>query len=263
MARQFQNLFKFRNFYDQIDFDSDQRLAVTKAITELNDFQETDLLKGFHTEGRGKKWHCCFYEEDKQISPGYDNRPLYITTSVNDVKLRWGLVDPGSSLNIMPFNPRGNRDPSSTDGCTANWSIWLWRKCIIGTQLCQHQLRSGAYLRVTMFHILDAHTSYCLLFGRLLIHKYHFVPSTNHCLKSIWRRKKVHVNPIEAPSRKGETHLLEAASFNELVKMENSKTRPCHVSLPKWEGYEQIMQNSDSKPPPSLIVPLLEADEPH
>lgn len=37
MAQQMQNFFKFKNFYDQMDFSGHQRLAIRKAITELND----------------------------------------------------------------------------------------------------------------------------------------------------------------------------------------------------------------------------------
>lgn len=35
MAQQVQNLFKFKNFYDQVDFDACQHLAIKKAIIDL------------------------------------------------------------------------------------------------------------------------------------------------------------------------------------------------------------------------------------
>lgn len=37
MAQQVQNLFNIINFYDQMNFNSKQRLAITKDITELID----------------------------------------------------------------------------------------------------------------------------------------------------------------------------------------------------------------------------------
>lgn len=36
MARQIQNWLKFRNFYNQMDFNLDQCLAITKAMVGLN-----------------------------------------------------------------------------------------------------------------------------------------------------------------------------------------------------------------------------------
>lgn len=37
MTQRVQNSFKFRIFYDQMDFNSEQRLAITKIILELTD----------------------------------------------------------------------------------------------------------------------------------------------------------------------------------------------------------------------------------
>lgn len=48
MAQQVQNVFKFRNFYDQINVSAIRCLAITEAITEL-----TKLLGGLRLcEGR-------------------------------------------------------------------------------------------------------------------------------------------------------------------------------------------------------------------
>lgn len=46
IAQQVQNLFKFRNFYDHMNFNAQQRLAITKAIIELIDsFGGSDLTQ--------------------------------------------------------------------------------------------------------------------------------------------------------------------------------------------------------------------------
>lgn len=37
MAQQVQNLFKFSDFYDQMNFNPEQRSAMTKAIIKLSD----------------------------------------------------------------------------------------------------------------------------------------------------------------------------------------------------------------------------------
>lgn len=41
MTQQVPYLFTFTNFYDQMDFDIGQRLAITKAISELSDSKES------------------------------------------------------------------------------------------------------------------------------------------------------------------------------------------------------------------------------
>lgn len=43
-----------------------------------------------------------FSKKDKQIIPSYHNRPLYAAAFVHDVEQRRTLIDPRSSLNIMP-----------------------------------------------------------------------------------------------------------------------------------------------------------------
>lgn len=46
-----------------------------------------------------------FYERDMQILPSFRNMLLYVIVYVHDVELRQALVDPGSSLIIIPLSP--------------------------------------------------------------------------------------------------------------------------------------------------------------
>lgn len=47
LARRVQNIYKFQNFSDQMDFHPNQHIAITKATIELNDFSKGQiLLKG-------------------------------------------------------------------------------------------------------------------------------------------------------------------------------------------------------------------------
>lgn len=45
-----------------------------------------------------------FYREEKHTYLEYSNKPLYITTFFIDEESRRGLVDQGSSLDIMPLS---------------------------------------------------------------------------------------------------------------------------------------------------------------
>lgn len=51
MAQQVQNLFIFKNFYEQMDFSTDQHLAITEAIIKLaNSLWSHALLSEGHVE---------------------------------------------------------------------------------------------------------------------------------------------------------------------------------------------------------------------
>lgn len=105
MALQVLNLFKFRNFYNRMDFDSDQSLAIEKASIEPLTCQEalTRPLKVVEEEMKFEEDVVVFYKEDKKMPSKYHNKPLYVNTSIHDVGLRLGLVDPGYTLNIRPI----------------------------------------------------------------------------------------------------------------------------------------------------------------
>lgn len=45
-----------------------------------------------------------FYEKDRQIVLSHGNKPLYVTAYICDIKLSRKMVDPSSSLNIMPLS---------------------------------------------------------------------------------------------------------------------------------------------------------------
>lgn len=64
---------------------------------------DSDITKRpLHRRTRYEDYAVVFCRENIQIKSEYHNRPLYITVPINDVALRQGLVDPRSSLNIMP-----------------------------------------------------------------------------------------------------------------------------------------------------------------
>lgn len=54
-ALKVQELFKFKSFYDQMDFNSKQRLAITKAIMELtNSTEDMNLIE--KTTGKNNRF---------------------------------------------------------------------------------------------------------------------------------------------------------------------------------------------------------------
>lgn len=61
-ASKVQGLFKFKNFYDQMDLNLKQRIAITKAIMKLTDSTEgVTFLRKILRETTGSKTTCwCF-----------------------------------------------------------------------------------------------------------------------------------------------------------------------------------------------------------
>lgn len=105
MDQQVQSSLKFRNFYDQIDFSAEQRLAITKAIINLTD--PSGGCGVFERRPRGGsilKTAIVFYRNDMQDIHDHHNWSLYVTASVRDVDLICVMVDPGSSVNVIPLS---------------------------------------------------------------------------------------------------------------------------------------------------------------
>lgn len=89
----------------QIDFNPDQHLPLERP--------SSSLLTGhwFNFSKRSLNWRvkfeedaAIFYKDYKQILFEHHNRPLLLISPIHDVDLRRGVVDFGSSLNIMPFS---------------------------------------------------------------------------------------------------------------------------------------------------------------
>lgn len=92
------NLFKLKNIFDVLDFDTSQHLKITKTTIELNDFLGT----------------CHMEEEDSNIGLWFSMKRtdrsslviitdhFYVRNYIYHVELKRVLIDTCSSLTIMP-----------------------------------------------------------------------------------------------------------------------------------------------------------------
>lgn len=101
-----QGLFKFKSFYDQMDFNSEQILAIRKAIIELTDYSKSLNLdeKKPRRNSRFEDNALVFYENNSKDVPTQYNLPLYIIVKVRDIELKRVLLDAGTSLDIISLN---------------------------------------------------------------------------------------------------------------------------------------------------------------
>ncbi|KAM2766317.1 hypothetical protein COP1_022237 [Malus domestica] len=106
---------------------------------------------------------CCaaedaihFTDEDLLLGSKPHNRPLFISGYVREHKVSCMLVDGGSAINIMP------KSTMTTIGIKVD-ELSLSRLLI-------QEMTIGELKSSTIFHVIDARTSYSLLLGRPWIH---------------------------------------------------------------------------------------------
>lgn len=94
---------------------------MTSAAITLSNHQNSDRANRYlgglmpHSEEATKREllkhdAIVFHENVRQVVPSQHKRPLYVTSHIHDVEMRSKMVDPASSLNVIPlstFEPVG------------------------------------------------------------------------------------------------------------------------------------------------------------
>ncbi|KAM2675582.1 hypothetical protein EV1_002329 [Malus domestica] len=164
---------------------------------------------------------CCaiedaihFTDEDLLLGSKPHNRPLFVSGYVKGHKVNRMLVDGGSAINIMP------KSTMITIGIKAD-ELSLSRLLIQGFNqggqramgMIRVEMTIGELKSSTIFHVIDARTSYGLLLGRPWIHANGVVPSTLHqCLKFYREGVKVIYGDTK-PFTEAESHFADAKFY--------------------------------------------------
>ncbi|KAM0833194.1 hypothetical protein ACQ4PT_064416 [Festuca glaucescens] len=126
-----------------------------------------------------------FDEEDNLVEDGAHNRPLYVEGNIGAAYLRRILIDPGSTVNILPL--RSLKRAGFTEDDLEPTDVMICGfdnqgKPTLGAITVKIQMSTFSFK--VRFFVIEANTSYSALLGRPWIHKYRVVPSTLHqCLK--------------------------------------------------------------------------------
>ncbi|KAM1308900.1 hypothetical protein ACFX2H_005652 [Malus domestica] len=139
------------------------RIALAAVLESPNDHE----VQESKNEGFKLRPHeyatCCaiedtiyFTDEDLLLGSKPHNRPLFVFGYVREHKVNCMLVDGGSAINIMP------KSTMTTIGIKAD-ELSLSRLLI-------QEMTIGELKSSTIFHVIDARTSYGLLLGRPWIH---------------------------------------------------------------------------------------------
>ena len=155
-----------------------------------------------------------FTDEDLLLGSKPHNRPLFISGYVREHKVNRMLVDGGSAINIMP------KSTMTTIGIKVD-ELSLSRLLIQGFNqggqramgMIRVEMTIGELKSSTIFHVIDARTSYSLLLGRPWIHGNGVVPSTLHqCLKFYRDGVKV-IQGDTKPFTEAESHFADAKFY--------------------------------------------------
>ncbi|KAM1787735.1 hypothetical protein ACFX11_038100 [Malus domestica] len=197
------------------------QLALAAVLKSPNDHE----VQESKNEGLKLRLHecatCCaiedaihFTDEDLLLGSKSHNRYLFISGYVGEHKVNRMLVDGGSAINIMP------KSTMTTIGIKAD-ELSLSRLLIQGFNqggqramgMIRVEMTIGELKSSTIFHVIDARTSYGLLLGRPWIHANGVVPSTLHqCLKFYREGAKVIYGDTK-PFTEAESHFADAKFY--------------------------------------------------
>ncbi|KAM1243698.1 hypothetical protein ACFX2G_035924 [Malus domestica] len=197
------------------------RRALVAVLESPND-HETQESKD---EGLKLRPHECatscatydainFTDEDLLLGSKPHNYPLFVSGYVREHKVNRMLVDGGSAINIML------KSTMNTIGIKAD-ELSLSRLLIQGFNqggrramgMIRVEMTIGELKSSTIFHVIDARTSYGLLLGRPWIHANGVVPSTLHqCLKFYREGVKVIYGDTK-PFTEVESHFADAKFY--------------------------------------------------
>lgn len=133
MAQRVQNLFKSKNFYDQL------ASALNSGWPSFFRPLLSWLTRRRLEPRRAEPWEVASSRTPAWPSSGiwsqglssHHNRPLYVTACIRDIELRCAMVVSRSSLNILVIRPWDHRSVSKQDHEVVHQGFSLWRYILI------------------------------------------------------------------------------------------------------------------------------------
>ncbi|CAL8990430.1 unnamed protein product [Prunus brigantina] len=180
------------NIEEAVELPEAIRVALVKALMDL-DIQPNKIRKTGELEPESQDHAICcatcasitFTDEDLLLGSKPHNRPFFVSGYVREQKLSRMLVDGGSAVNIMPKSTMMKLGITMDELSRSRLMIQGFNQ---GGQraigMIRIELVIGDLKSNTLFHVIDAKTSYNLLLGRPWVHENGIVPSTLHqCFK--------------------------------------------------------------------------------
>ncbi|KAJ1406984.1 Aspartic peptidase domain superfamily [Sesbania bispinosa] len=242
----------FRILFGQLGLDHDAQQEAAKALVGIikNHGGELSATNAPLTRlARSHATAIVFREPMLQGVEFCNNKPLYIESSIEGVRVRHALVDNGSGVNILPLHlfrmlniPCHRLRASDIILSTFHGEPVELGGCINAV------LEVRPIKSVNAFRIVYGDRNYHLLLGRPWIHLHQCIPSTLHqCIKSNFKGKEIEIQGVRAPFEASESHLIDVALFDKLAPPGSSHLEMEHVIA--LQGHRRIREARGSTRP--------------
>ncbi|BFG34726.1 hypothetical protein CerSpe_210000 [Prunus speciosa] len=197
------------------------RIALVKALMDLN-IHPNKTRKAERLEHEFQDHAICcatcasitFTDEDLLLGSKPHNRPLFVSGYVREQKLSRMLVDGGSAVNIMPKSTMMKLGITMDELSRSRLMIQGFNQ---GGQRAMGMIRIelviGDLKSNTLFHVIDAKTSYNLLLGRPWVHENGIVPSTLHQCFKFYRGGVKKILGDVKPFTEAESYFVDAKFY--------------------------------------------------
>ncbi|CAL8988476.1 unnamed protein product [Prunus brigantina] len=246
------------NIEEAVELPEAVHVALVKALMDL-DIQPNKIRKTRELEPESQDHVICcatcasitFTDEDLLLGSKPHNRPLFVSGYVREQKLSRMLVDGGSAVNIMPKSTMMKLGITMDELSRSHLMIQGFNQ---GGQRAMGMIRIelviGDLKSNTLFHVIDAKTSYNLLLGRPWVHENGIVPSTLHQCFKFYRGGVKKILGDVKPFTEAESYFADAKFYmdedmvSEVIPVEVHSTgkamprREEHSKCPPAEGDE-------------------------
>ncbi|KAL0411752.1 UNVERIFIED_CONTAM: hypothetical protein Slati_3764900 [Sesamum latifolium] len=198
---------------------------------------------------------CCatlsFTDEDLLLGFKPHSRPLFVLGFIQEQRVNRILIDGGSAVNIMPKTTMKKLGITSEDLSRSRLTIQGFDQ---GTQravgMTRLDLTVGELKASTLFHVIDARTSYNLLLGRPWLYENGVVPSTLYqCFKYIKNGEIVKVDADMKPFTEAESYFADAKLYIDPENMQEVLPSRFPVGYSSEEVYPKAtpIENNNEK----------------
>jgi len=197
-----------------------------------------------------------FTDDELLLGSKPHNRPLFVAGYIKEQKVETILVDGGPAVHIMLKSVMHDLGITIEELSKCQTMIQMFK--LEGQHafgMIRVKLVMGNLSTSSIFHVIDAKTSYKLLLGLSWLHGHGIVASTlNQCLKYYRGRERM-INGSVKPFTRAESHFTDARFFEE--DDTPKETMPTAITS-TWKG---TMKNVIQVPKEDMLAHQLQREE--
>ncbi|CAL2229206.1 unnamed protein product [Prunus armeniaca] len=226
---------RVKSLFDQLGFGPQAREAAAVALMNIfagaNPHCFTAQPQRLFLENDNA---IIFTDENMEVPYPDHRRPLYLEGQINDVFIQRGLVDTGSSVNILPLSVLTAAGIPLSKIVQSQTSIsGFENQSEVTVGYMQVNLKVGPIRSLTKFYVVDVDVAYHALLGRPWLNKHKLVVSTYHqCVKGRIGLRPLRIPGNQAPFNQSEAHYSEAEFYTECTGAGSNPSKNSGTYLP-------------------------------